>query len=590
MNSSPESQLALSTDDPMTTEIMRRYLISTVEEMVRTTTRTAYSTCFSEALDFTCALFNERGKMTAQAAGVPIHVGSLGEVLKDIFKHYDSFDPGDVVIHNDPYAGGSHQADVVVARPMFYERELIGFAVNRGHWVDIGGMAAGGWGGSATHVVQEALIIPPSKLYRQGQLVREIRDFVLRNVRIPKYAWGDMQAQIASAITAERRIGALCERYGVQGVRDAGDRAIEYSRDRFHRQMAIIPDGVYEAHDFMENDGRVADQPRKIALRLTKNGTSLVADYTGSDKQVGGPINATLSDTMAGTYTGLINIIDPEIPINSGVLDAVEIVAPLGSIVNPTYPAPVFAGIADTADRIYEIVFQALARVTPDRITAGTYASGNCTTGAGVNSDGSEFVWYSFGGGGCGARSWADGNTGEWHAMATCRNEPAEIWENRYPLRVVDFRLRPDSAGAGKWRGGLGHVKALELLQDTYLSACADRNVIPPFGLAGGQPGACNKLTIEVEGEELGFTDAYRTISPSKFSNLLAAKGSIYRIYAGGGGGFGSPMERAPELVRADVEQGYVTVDAARDEYGVVLDPKTLALDEIATRRLRSGV
>jgi N-methylhydantoinase B len=578
-----------SVDDPLTIEIMRRYLVSTVEEMVRTTTRTAYSTCFSEALDFTCALFNEKGKMTAQAAGVPVHVGSLGVVLNDIFKHYDTFKPGDVVIHNDPYAGGSHQADVVAARPMFFGDELIGFAVNRGHWVDIGGMAAGGWGGSATHVVQEALIIPPSKLYREGQLVREIRDFVLRNVRIPKYAWGDLQSQIASAITAERRIGALCERYGVAAVREAGELAISYSRDRFHKQMEIIPDGEYRAEDFMENDGRVADQPRKIALKLTKQGTRLVADFSGSDPQVGGPINATLSDTMAGTYTGLINIIDPEIPINSGVLDAVEIIAPLGSIVNPVYPAPVFAGIADTADRIYEIVFLALADVVPHRITAGSYASGNCTTGAGMRSDGSEFVWYSFGGGGCGARSFGDGNTGEWHAMATCRNEPAEIWENRYPLRVIDFRVRPDSAGAGRWRGGLGHVKALELLEDTYLSACADRNVIPPFGLAGGKPGACNRLTIEIDREELTFTDAYRTISPSKFSNLLAPKGSVYRIYAGGGGGFGSPRKRPVELVQADVEAGYVTVEAAREEYFVVIDPTTLKVDNAATEKLRSA-
>src|SRR6185437_13002609 len=177
--------------DYVTSEIIRRYLVATVDEMVRTTTRTAYSTCFSEALDFSCALFDPEGGLIAQAAGIPIHVGAMGDLLKDILAHYTSFDPGDVVIHNDPYAGGTHQADVVVARPMFFGDEMIGFAINRGHWVDVGGMAAGGWGGNCTHVIQEAIIIPACKLYRRGEVVREVRDLVLRNVRLPKQAWGD---------------------------------------------------------------------------------------------------------------------------------------------------------------------------------------------------------------------------------------------------------------------------------------------------------------------------------------------------------------------------------------------------------------
>jgi N-methylhydantoinase B/oxoprolinase/acetone carboxylase alpha subunit len=576
-------------DDDLTIEIMRRYLVATVEEMVRTTTRTAYSTCFSEAQDFTCGMFDERGRMIAQAAGVAVHAGGLADVLQDIFKHYDEFAPGDVIIHNDPYAGGTHQADVVIARPMFYGDDvLLGWAVNRGHWVDIGGMAAGGWGGAATHVLQEALIIPPSKLYRGGELVREIRDFILRNVRIPKYAWGDLQSQIASAITAERRMAGLCDQYGLKTVREAGDRAIEYSRDRFLKGMEVIPDGVYEAEDFMENDGW-SSEPKPIHVKVVKAGQRISVDFAGTSPQARGPINSSLVVTKAGVNTTLINIIDPEIPINSGCLDVVEINAPLGSMVNPVYPAPVFAGTADTVDRICETVFLALADVVRDRVTAGTYASGNCTTGWGFLSEEVEYVWYSFGGGGCGARASKDGNSADWHAMATCKNESAEIWENRYPVRVVDYRLRTDSGGAGRWRGGLGHVKALEMLNDTNLSACTDRNIIPPFGLEGGAPGECNRLTLEIAGEELDFSSRYGTTSSSKFSNLSGPKGSVYRIYSGGGGGFGPAETRPAELVCADVRAGYVSLAGAERDYKVAISPDTLEVDEVRSAALRGA-
>jgi N-methylhydantoinase B/oxoprolinase/acetone carboxylase alpha subunit len=437
-------------------------------------------------------------------------------------------------------------------------------------------------------VIQEALIVPGVKIYREGRVDREIRDFLLRNVRVPKFAWGDLQAQIASAITAERRVASLCERYGVDAVIEAGERAIAYSRERFYKQMAIIPDGVYTATDYMENDGQ-SIEPRAIKVTITKRGTAMTLDFTGSSEQVRGPINATLADTKAGVYTALLNVIDPEIPINSGCLDAVEIVAPGGSIVNAVYPAPVFAGLADTTDRIYETVFLALADVVPNRVTAGTYSTGNCTTGSGFTEDGREFVWYSFGPGGCGARSWADGNTGEWHAMGSCMNESGEVWENRYPLRMVDYRLRTDSAGPGRWRGGFGHVKAFELTEDTSLAATIDRNVFPPFGLAGGLPGRCNGLTLEVDGDEQDFCTRFGTTSPSKFANVKAPRGSIYRIYAAGGGGYGPPAERDVELVVADVRAGLVSFESARDHYRVAVDPETLELDEAATAELRAA-
>ena len=577
----------VSTDEYITSEIIRRYLIATVDEMVHTTTRTAYSTCFSEALDFSCALFDQSGSLVAQAAGIPVHVGAIGDVLTHIMTRYDTFEPGDVVVHNDPYSGGTHQADVLVARPMFFQDEMVGFAVNRGHWSDIGGTAAGGWGGNCSHVIQEALLIPASKLYRAGELVEEIQQFILRNVRLPRQAWGDLQAQIASAITAERRVADLCERYGWRSVRQACANAIDYSRRRWLSSLECLPDGVFTAEDFMDGDGWSTEKLR-IRVEVRKQGSDVTVDFTGSSKQANGPINSTLAATKAGTFTALINVVDPDIPINAGCIEAVKIVTPPGSLVNPTYPAPVFAGLADTAARICETIFLALADVVPDRVAAGSYATGNNTSGWGrTAATGEDFVWYSFGPGGCGARAAADGNTVDWDPRASCENESAEIWENRYPVRVLDFRLRTDSAGAGATRGGLGHVKALELLEDTYVSATIDRELIPPFGLHGGLPGTCNALTLEIDGVELGMAERYGLKSPSKFSNLAIPRGAIYRIFSGGGGGYGDPAQRPVGAVVTDVQGGYVSVEAARADYGVVVDPSTLVVDEDATLALR---
>jgi N-methylhydantoinase B len=438
-------------------------------------------------------------------------------------------------------------------------------------------------------VIQEAMIIPAAKLYRAGEVVREVRDLVMRNVRLPKQAWGDLQAQIASAITAERRVAHLCDRYGLSAVRQASTRAIDYTRARWRTGLSVIPDGEYHAEDFMDNDGWSAE-PRVIKVAIRKAGEKISVDFTGTSPQARGPINSTLAATKAGVFTALINVVDPELPINSGCLGEVEIQVPPESLVNPSYPAPVFAGLADTAARICETVFRALADAVPDRVAAGSYATGNNTTGWGYHAeDGREFVWYSFGPGGCGSRLFADGNTVDWDPRASCKNESAEIWENRYPVRIHDFRLRTDSAGAGEQRGGLGHVKAIELLEDTYLSATVDRNVIPPFGLAGGASGACNRLTLEVDGIEQSFTDRFGLESPSKFSNLLAPRGSIYRIYSGGGGGYGPPANRAVTSVAQDVRAGYVSVESARDDYGVAIDATTLALDQEATTALRGG-
>ncbi|MQF70149.1 hydantoinase B/oxoprolinase family protein [SAR202 cluster bacterium AD-804-J14_MRT_500m] len=312
--------------DSFTAEIMRSYLVSTVEEMVETTVRSAYSTCLSEGRDFTCALFDADSRMIAQAYGIPVHSGALFDPMKTLTSTYDKFEPGDVIVFNDPYNGGSHQADVVVASPMFLQKRLIGFAVNRGHWVDVGGMAPGGWSGTARHVIQEALIIPPAKLYKAGNLDREIRDFILKNVRLPKQCWGDIQAQIASNIVAERRVSALIHKYGIKMVQEGMEEALNYSRKRFHNMLEALPDGAWEGTDYQEDDGH-GGGPHKIHVKLTKSGKKVTLDFTGSSPQVRGPVNCTFTETKAGCYTALMNVVDPWVPLNSGSIEGIKVIA-----------------------------------------------------------------------------------------------------------------------------------------------------------------------------------------------------------------------------------------------------------------------
>lgn len=573
--------------DPFTAEIMRSYLVSTVQEMVETTVRAAYSTCFSEGLDFTCALFDAKARMIAQADGIPVHSGALFDPIKVLVNTYDSFDEGDVIVFNDPYNGGSHQADVVVARPMFLDGRMLGFAVNRGHWVDVGGMCPGGWSGTVRHVIQEALIIPPVKLYKAGVLDREIRDFILKNVRLPKQCWGDLQAQIASNIVAERRIHELIRKYGLELVLEGMEEALRYSRRRIVRMLEQLPDGVWEGSEHQEDDGH-GGGPYKIHVIMRKKGQKVSLDFAGSDPQAAGPVNCTFTETKAACYTALLNVVDPSIPLNSGYIEAIEVTAPTGSIVNPEYPAPVFATTADPINKVYEAVLKAMAAWLPERVTAGSYCTmNNCTASGDDTERGGEFVWYHFGPGGCGARATKDGTDAECHAMSNCKTESMELWEARYPVRFEKLEMITDSGGAGKYRGGAGVSRQIKILQSTFLTGCADRHQIPPWGIFGGQEGMPNRFSIIRDGREWDLPTLYGTLSPAKFSDLPLQPEDIFDISSGGGGGHGDPLERDPQLVEVDVLNGYVSPEKAREAYGVWLDLQTGQADRTKSAELR---
>ncbi len=574
--------------DRFTEEILRNYLIATVREMGTTTVRTAYSTCFSEGEDFTCAIFDAEGRLLAQAAGLPVHVGGLGRAIEHFRTKWSSFEPGDIVLHNDPYTGGSHQADGTVFRPIFHERTLVGFAANRGHWTDVGGMAPGGWSGTARHIVQEALLIPAVKLYEAGQLREDIRDLIVSNVRLSHQLLGDLQAQIASTITAERRIQYLIEKYGIDVVLASFDAARDYSRRRFLDALRGIPDGEATVRElYMEDDGE-GRGPYYVTLKVTKSETGIVVDFAGTDQQVNATVNCSEGCTRAAAYAAVIAVADPDVPFNEGLLDLIEVQAPLGSLVNPRYPAPCFAGTGDPVHRISEIMQLALAQLVPDRVMASSYGTGNNLTGWGYRSASSEeFLWYVFESGGCGARKSRDGNSVEFGLMGNCKNESMEVWERRFPVRFRSYGMIQDSAGPGRQRGGLGSARSIELLEPTSLTANADRHQIPGPGFFGGESGQPNGFFIERDGARRSFTDLFGTRSPSKFSNIQAQTGDVLVVQQGGGGGFGDPLERSAAAVARDVRLGYVSVDAARTAYGVVCTADG-RLDADETERLRS--
>jgi N-methylhydantoinase B len=550
--------------DAFTLEIVRSYLVSTVREMAEATKRTAYSTVISEALDFTCGLFDAEGNMIAQSEGIPLHAGSLPGGMRAMLDSFSEFSEGDVFVLSDPYVAGLHQADVMVARPVFCGSDLFAFAVNRAHWLDVGGMAAGGWAGTATHVVQEGLRIPPIRLIHAGVVDEALRAFVFSNVRLPVADWADFQSQVASTVIADRRLQTLINRYSRAVVEQGMDSALEYSRTRFRRALDRLPNGSWQAEEPFEDDGQ-GGGPYYLRLTLTKTDDHITADFSASDPQVSAPINASEITTHSAVYVACVAALDPDVPLSSGLLEFITIVTKPGTIAHAVFPAPVFFSTADPCIKAGETVLKALAQAIPERLTAGSLQTGNNVTGSGLNEAGQPFQWFSFGPGGLGARRDADGDSAEWHVMGNCKNESVELWEHRYPLLFEEFSLIPDSAGRGRHRGGLGLRKHMRMLTRTLISSTADRQELGPWAIDGGERGHPNRYwVITADGRRQSLKERFGLFSNSKFANLALEPGEHLVIDSAGGGGYGSIEDRDPEQLALDTQYEYVTAGAWR--------------------------
>ena len=570
-------QSAVEPIDSVTLSVINNAFVNLCREMGTAMMRTSYSTIFNEGLDFSCVVFNRRGDLIGQAEFCPTMLGSAQYAMKWTIDElgYEAFEPGDVIVHNDPYRGQCHMPEHLMMRPVFYRDALWGFVGNIAHVGEIGGMAPGSFAADATEVYQEGLRLPPVKLMQRGEYVRDVWKVILTNHRTPKTTWGDYHAMIGSLNVAETRLRELLDRYGPAVLADAADQLLDYSERFMRAEILAIPDGVYEAEDCMEDDG-VSDRPYFARLRLTVAGDEVIADWRASDRQARGPINATFVVTAAATYSGLLHVISNDIPLNSGCYRPIRLVTTPGTLTNVRHPGPSVGGNTETHPRLQNIVLRALAQAIPDRVAAAEGGTACNFLFGGVHPRSGEYYTnYHIEGSGWGGTATHDGGNVLCPENGNCRNAPVEVFESKYPFLTLSYRLRPDSGGPGRFRGGLASSRHLVVTApELTVSALMDRTKTHAWGLFGGGEGMSAHILVKRCGDSRfrRFSEAFGTVSDSKFTRVTLREGDEVILASAGGGGYGSPGERPREQVLEDVREGFVSPQAARDGYGVQVD------------------
>ena len=437
--------------DPATFEVVKNSLYSAAEEMRVVLAKTAYSPILKVAGDYSCGIFDTKGLMVAQGPDLPIHLGSMPPAVQAVIRAWDTFVPGDVYIHNDPYDGGSHLPDVNVVTPAFVDEQLIGFACIRAHWPDIGSATPGSYG-AVSEIFGEGLRLPPVKLYAAGEPVREVADIIFANVRTPNERRGDLSAQVAANRRAVARLEALARRYGPERLMQIMQGVMDYSEVLMRNALNALPDGEGSFEDICDGDGIIEagetiDQPFTIRLHVVKCGGELAVDFAGSDGQVAGPMNAPLAVTASGIYTAVKTMADPNalIPPNSGCWRPITVTAEPGSVVNATMPAPVVYANHEISHRVCDMLFAAMAGFAPDNVMACSQGTSAILTLGGVDPrSGEAYVSYETIKGGFGARPTKDGINTISAGISNTMNTPIEILEMSFPLRVEAYELRPD--------------------------------------------------------------------------------------------------------------------------------------------------
>lgn len=578
--------------DQITVEVIRHGLAAASREMGVTLRRTSCSPIFNEGNDYSCGVFDDRVELISHGEFLPIHLGSLPFSVRyaiDAFGR-DGFEPGDAVLLNDPYRGGSHLPDVTIVSPIFVAGELVGFAANRAHHLDIGGTVPGGFYAHATENYQEGLRITPVKLHRAGVVDERLLEMVLNNCRLPDQMRMDLQSQVSANTTAINRVRDLVERYGAATYRTAVDAILDSSERRMRAAIASWPDGEYTASDHVDNDG-LDIGPREIRVTVRVRGDEVEVDFAGTAAQSRGPLNSVLGYTHAGVYMTLQAATDPDISPNSGCYRPIRVIAPEGTIVNPRFPAPCTGGNEVTIV-IHNAVFRALAQIPRDgdgrpRVMACDQGSSNNLVLAGTDPRTEErYVLYEYPEGGWGGNEDRDGLSAVFSIAGNTWNIPVEAVERRFPIVMERYEYCADSGGAGEHRGGLGVRRDYRVVgYEAELSILGNRAVVPPWGLEGGHDGAPADYLLD-EG-----TDSARPAAPemrSKCTMVRLEPGTLVTQVTAGGGGWGDPARRDPESVARDVRLGFVTREAAADAYSVVLDADD-RVDAAATGRLREG-
>jgi N-methylhydantoinase B/oxoprolinase/acetone carboxylase alpha subunit len=563
--------------DLITLEIIRSTLIKLTEEMGIAMGRTSHSPIFNEGRDYSCAVFDGRGEMIAQAAFDPLHLGAMPFAVEWALQELgvENLAPGDVILTNDPYRGGSHLPDFTMLLPVFSEGKIVAVCANRAHQVDVGGSVPGSFFGEATEIFQEGLRVPPVFITRDHQEVVDTWTLILANVRDPDSARGDLRAMLGSLRTGERRVLELIRRHGSATFSAALEAIKDYSERRMRREIEAIPDGDYRFVNWLEDDGH-STEPLAVAVTVSISGSDVIADFNGSAPQARGPVNAPYAVTASNVYCPFLEVVSPDIPTNHGCYRPIKVIAPPGTVVNPRFPAPVVGGNVETSARISEAVMGALAQAVPARIVApshGTFL--NLTAGGTDPRTGADFVFYLYREGGWGGRLDADGNSAVFGTWSNDRQSSMEANEQAYAIRFEAHALTEDSDGPGQRRGGLGTTMRIRVLCPSLrLSLVGERCRSAPFGMFGGLPpeprpnGLWNQVTFHlVDGRSGTAVELFGRSSPSKWGDVELHEGDEIEYVTVGGGGYGSPALRERSAIDRDVALRYVSAPRAERLY-----------------------
>ena len=513
--------------DAISLEVFKNLFASIAEEMGITLQRASLSPNIKERLDFSCAIFDEQGRMTAQAAHIPVHLGSMPASVEYAIREFPDLQPGDMIILNDPYHGGTHLPDITMVSPVFVDDQLAFFAASRAHHADVGGMSPGSLPLS-TELFQEGLIIPPIKLIAAGVRNQGVLALITANSRTPDERLGDLDAQLAAQRVGEKRLLALVSKYSIQTVEAHAAALLDYSRRMTEAVIAAIPDGTYTFEDALEGDGQ-AEFRIPIRATITIAGAQMTVDFTGSAPQVAGNLNAVEAIVRSATWYCVRLLAVDDVPVNHGCFEPVQIITPEKSLLNPVYPAAVALGNVETSQRIVDVVLGALAQAIPDRIPAASQGTmNNITFGGAIN--GRPFVYYETIAGGHGAAPSGNGLCGRHVHMTNTLNMPIEAFEYAYPVRLVEYSLREESGGQGQYRGGNGIRRVYEFLVPATVTLNTERRVYPPYGLQGGETGQTGQ-NLWVRGEDVISLQGKQTIHVQPGEQII--------IETPGGGGWG---------------------------------------------------
>lgn len=568
--------------DPFTEEIIKKSLKVAAEEMFYSFGRTAKSPVIYEVLDYAVGLTNAEGQLIAQAHGVPGFTGVLDYAAQKVLdKWRGELHPGDVIVDNVPYESGTHLNDTTLTMPVFHEEELIALIVNKGHWSEIGGMHFGSWSPEATEIYQEGTQYPCIKLFHKGEPDEDLIELIKTNSRLPSHTEGDLRAQAASMRVARKRIKTLIDKYGRGEVLYSIQKVIEDGEKYAKLRLKELPKGEFEAVDNIDDDG-ITDEPLEVRVKVKISDDEFIADFSGSSEQGKGSINSAFPATVSGVRVTYIGVTDPHQGPNGGFFEPVKVIAPEGTVFNPTRPAPT-STFWEATSFASDLVWKALAPHVPEKLSAGHFLSICSTILGGVDDEtGEPFSIVEPQPGGWGACHDRDGESG----LVACVDgetyiAPAEIYEKNMPILVERYELNTeDGTGHGKYRGGFGVIRDYRVLNSkANLTLSIGRSKFPPWGVEGGQDGTPNYAILKKKGE------GPREVR--KISEVEMEKGDLISIRPASGGGWGSPKERDPELVKRDVKNDFISLETASEVYGVAIDPETLEIDEEGTKELR---